>query len=486
VRPPRPITCRILKSRLVLIVEASLLAGALALAAPAAAGAASPAKGGHGSTTTTTTKPGSSSGSSAAFATLVIKPASIGHVSVEMAGTSTFAPGTNNEQLHVGDTVQTDSAGLAEIDYATNAYTRLDVNTTFTIKKLTDNQGNRQIDGGLTSGETWNRTAELTQSESFQQDGGGVTAAVSGTAFVADCTTSTACTFTAVIDNTNLTGPNGQTETLNPLTQCVTQNAALCASPTMLTPDQLALIQWIQYNVLLDFTEHGIGNGIFDPFGATVTVTNGVVTSVTPSDSGSTPSTPSGTPPSIDPTNPVTVGTGFTHAAVVDPCSLFPAGATDTITMGDDCAVTFTLNASGATVVVFVLPPDIAPGQLVELTDVTMGNQQVFAGSPYGAQDTFQLTAQDLTTDVGSTSFQYLAGGPGGVTTSKPVQVNVLCDDADDSPCPATTTASTPTPSPTVTTPTSTPASTTTPSTTTSTTSNSTTQTTPTTTTPGS
>ncbi len=182
-----------MKSRLVLIVEATLLAGALALAAPAVAGAASPAKGGHGSTTTTTTtKPGSSSGSAGAFATLVIKPASIGHVAVEQAGTTTFTPGTNNEQLHVGDTIQTDTVGLAEIDYATNAYTRLDVNTTFTIKKLTDNQGNRQIDGGLTSGETWNRTAELTQSESFQQDGGGVTAAVSGTAFVVDCTTSTA------------------------------------------------------------------------------------------------------------------------------------------------------------------------------------------------------------------------------------------------------------------------------------------------------
>jgi len=35
---------------------------------------------------------------------------------------------------------------------------------------------------------------------------------------------------------------NGQTQTLNPLTQCVTQNSALCSSPTMLTPDQLALI----------------------------------------------------------------------------------------------------------------------------------------------------------------------------------------------------------------------------------------------------
>jgi hypothetical protein len=303
---------RILKSRPVLLVTTALLGGALALAVPAA-GAAGPAKGGHGSTTTTTTtKPGSSGGQSSAFATLVIKPASIGHVAVETAGTTTFQPGTSNEQLHVGDTVQTDSVGLAEIDYATNAWTRLNVNSTFTIKKLTDNQGNRQIDGGLTSGETWNRTTQLTQSESFQQDGGGVSAAVSGTAFVVDCTTPTQCTFTAVIDDTHLTGPNGQTQTLNPLTQCVTENSALCATPSMLTPDQLALIQWIQYNVYLDLAEHGIGTGVFQPFGATIVVNNGVVQSVTLSPAASPPQNNPGPSPAcqVAPTAPPIVFDG--------------------------------------------------------------------------------------------------------------------------------------------------------------------------------
>ena len=113
-----------------------------------------------------------------------------------------------------------------------------------------------------------------------------------------------------MIDNTTLTGPNGQTETLNPLNQCVTQNAALCASPTELTPDQLALIQWIRYNVYLDLAEHGIGSGVFDPFAGTVTVTNGVVTSFTPSSStptpGFTPEVPSSPPQALrlEPGNP--------------------------------------------------------------------------------------------------------------------------------------------------------------------------------------
>ena len=264
------------------LLGAALL-GAVALAVPALAGASGPAKGGHGSTTTTT-KPGGSGSQQQAFATLVIKAASIGHVQVEVAGTNTFTPGTNGEKLHVGDTVQTDSVGLAEIDYSSDAYTRLDVNTSFTIKKLTDNQGHRQIDGGLTTGQTWNRTTALTQSESFQQEGDGVTAAVAGTAFVVDCTSPTQCTFTAVIDNVNLTGGSGQTETLNPSTQCVTANTALCTAPTQLTPDQLALIQWIQQNVYLDLVEHGLGNGVFQPFSGTATVTNGVVQTFTPVD----------------------------------------------------------------------------------------------------------------------------------------------------------------------------------------------------------
>ena len=87
------------------------------------------------------------------------------------------------------------------------------------------------------------------------------------------------------------------------MNQCVTQNAALCASPTELTPDQLALIQWIRYNVYLDLAEHGIGSGVFDPFAGTVTVTNGVVTSFTPSSStptpGFTPEVPSSPPQAL-------------------------------------------------------------------------------------------------------------------------------------------------------------------------------------------
>ena len=229
------------------LAAVSLLGAALVIAAPVAASATPTTPRKASPTTTTTTKPGKNA---QAIAKLVIKASSVGHVNVETAGTSTFKPAKNGQSLHVGDTVQTDATGQAEIDYADTAYTRLDVNTTFTIKKLTDSQGNRQVEGSLDVGRTYNRTAALTQSQTFQQDAGGATAAVAGTAFVVTCTSATSCTFTAVIDNINLTGAGGQTKTLNPLDECVDNNGALCGTTTRLTPDELALIQWIQTNVL--------------------------------------------------------------------------------------------------------------------------------------------------------------------------------------------------------------------------------------------
>jgi hypothetical protein len=113
------------------------------------------------------------------------------------------------------------------------------------------------------------------------------------------------CTFTAVIDNINLTGAGGTTKTLNPLDECVDTSGALCGTTTRLTPDELALLQWIQTNVLLDLTEHGIGDGVFQPFAATVTVNNGVVQSVSPAPTPTAPGSPP--PPPPPPPSPPTV-----------------------------------------------------------------------------------------------------------------------------------------------------------------------------------
>ena len=433
------------------------LGGALVVALPATA----LAKPHPHSSTTTTTSPGSST-QSHAVAKLVLQPSSVGHVSVERAGTSTFAPATNGESLHVGDTIQTDGVGLAEIDYATDSFTRLDVNTTFKITKLTDSQGDRQVNGTLETGQTWNRTVALTQSQSFDQEGAGTTAAVAGTAFVVDCTTPTTCTFTAVIDNVDLTGNAGQTQILNPLTQCVSTSGDLCATPSQLTPDQLALIQWIQLNVYLDFIEYGLGNGVFDPFGGTVTVTNGVVQTFTPS-SPNQPFTPP-TPPTVDPAEPVKPGGAYDNAEDDDGgCSAYDQdgplaqGQSDyqpasDLSIGDDCAVDFMMTAAADGTRPFYIQftnidPQIGPSGLGTLTSNDPNHPgEVETEINYLPTDVFTFNANDISDDdVGTTSFAYEAVDQADqalVSATATVQVHVLddCDDAHPDPsftCPA-------------------------------------------------
>jgi FecR protein len=445
------------------LAAVSIVGAALAFAAPVAASAAPGTPSKPHPTTTTTTAP---SNNAQAFAKLVIKPASVGHVSVKTATGSTFKPAKNGQTLHVGDTVQTDATGQAEIDYADTAYTRLDVNTTFTIKKLTDSQGNRQVEGSLDVGRTYNRTAALTQSQTFQQDGGGATAAVAGTAFVVTCTSATTCTFTAVIDNINLTGAGGQTKTLNPLDECVDSNGALCGTTTRLTPDELALLQWIQTNVYLDLVEHGLGNGIFAPFGGTVTVTNGVVTSFTPSTptQGFTPPTPPPPPPSgptIDTTHPIFITGGpFVVAGCNSPTTICsPNGSASEIVLTDEYGVNFTLNVTDTTsfqIEFLTLPTDgFANGgdALGLIVDQTHGGAVVQEGTMYTPTDTFGFESNDQTppcrdvgdtscTDVGTTSFSYQAIDANGTTKSGTIPIKIGCDATDDT-CTTSTAAST-------------------------------------------
>ena len=121
------------------------------------------------------------------------------NVEVKKDGTDKFVAAADGDELSQGDTVRTDATGTAEVDYSSDAYTRLDVNTTFKIKKLTNDQGSRQVQGSLEAGQTWNRTAAITESGSFEQEGAGANATVLGTAFSLACDTPTHCIFLSVV-----------------------------------------------------------------------------------------------------------------------------------------------------------------------------------------------------------------------------------------------------------------------------------------------
>jgi hypothetical protein len=130
------------------------------------------------------------------------------NVTIKQKGKTSFVPAKNGMALKQGDTIKTDASGRAEIDYTDGSLTRLAGSTIFTISKLTAEQGGRQTQGTLSVGETWNRAAKVSETGSFEVKAGGTTAAVEGTAFVAECVPSSdgtpqqvTCTFTAVVDN---------------------------------------------------------------------------------------------------------------------------------------------------------------------------------------------------------------------------------------------------------------------------------------------
>jgi hypothetical protein len=329
------------------------------------------------------------------------------NVSVQKAGKNAFRPAKDGQKLKQGDTVKTDATGKAEIDYSDDAYTRLDVNTTFTITKLTEEQGERQIEGSLEEGRTWNRTAAITESGSFEQSGGGATAAVTGTAFPVDCTIAAPdCLFTGV-EGTYVLKGNGEEQTITPFQQCGSTDGDLCDEVRTLTVDEMAAITWIQENLLKDLVERGLGPGPFQTSGVLV-VENGEVVSFTPT---TPPAGPLGPPPPqngpddptvppvIDPDNPIVIvneDTGEVSSAALGPA--------DEIVVPESGSVTFVVNIStdptGLFVVFTSLPDDV--GNTCE--NVSQMCNNVHEGTQYPVETEFTFSAESVSETTESTT----------------------------------------------------------------------------------
>jgi hypothetical protein len=120
------------------------------------------------------------------------------NVTVLDKGASSFVKAKSNQKISVGDTVQTDPAGLAEIQFKDGSLTRLDHNSIFTLDTLVDKTGKRKVEGTVSAGQTWNRVQQLSETESFEQKGNGATAAVLGTAFATKCALPAGTAFSVV------------------------------------------------------------------------------------------------------------------------------------------------------------------------------------------------------------------------------------------------------------------------------------------------
>jgi hypothetical protein len=195
-------------------------------------------------------------------------------VTVKAAGKKKFVTATDNQVLRQGDSIKTVAGGLAEVDYTDGSLTRLGNATRFTITTLTNKQGARQTKGTLSVGQTWNRAAKVAEAGSFEVTAGGATAAVEGTAFSYSCQKSESqliCEVVDVVDNVNVSSPNGAVTALDPATTVALTDGVPSGDVTELTFEDLVSNPFIANNITLDYYS-GKGAG-FDEFPPPTTTT---------------------------------------------------------------------------------------------------------------------------------------------------------------------------------------------------------------------
>jgi ferric-dicitrate binding protein FerR (iron transport regulator) len=136
-----------------------------------------------------------------------------GGVGVRLGATE-FRAAEEGENLRSGDSVRTDSAGQAQVDFFDGSLTRLDSDTDVGFRDLTKTRDGRRISLRLRAGRTWNRVAEASSPDDrFEMRMPDATASVQGTTFLADCRTTPTCYVVGVTSATRVTSLTGEIST---------------------------------------------------------------------------------------------------------------------------------------------------------------------------------------------------------------------------------------------------------------------------------
>ena len=173
-----------------------------------------------------------------------------GVVEVQPKGSDAFRLGNDEQSLHEGDTVRTGSGGRASIDYFDGSETRLDYDTTFTLVTLEtpDNEGgSKVIEAEQGSGNSYNRVAEVADSEShFEVETPTATASVQGTVYA--LIVDDAATTVAVLDGVvNATGEAGSVSV--PAGRMVVVDAGGGVGAVQEISDELLSNDWLSHNL---------------------------------------------------------------------------------------------------------------------------------------------------------------------------------------------------------------------------------------------
>ncbi|MGH2655109.1 MAG: FecR domain-containing protein [Actinomycetota bacterium] len=103
-------------------------------------------------------------------------------------GDGQFGPGGEGQTLQAGDTVRTGPDGRAEIEYFDGSLTRLDLDTSFTLRELAslqDEPDSKVIEAEQAEGRTFERVTAITDSQSrFDVETPTATASVRGTSYL--------------------------------------------------------------------------------------------------------------------------------------------------------------------------------------------------------------------------------------------------------------------------------------------------------------
>jgi FecR protein len=185
-------------------------------------------------------------------------PPTAGKLNVSKTHVKSATPGDPATEAKTGDSVNpgqvlsTDSTGLAQVTYPDGSLTRLDSDTIFKVVALTANSGSRQTLGSVSGGKVWNKVSKLSRSGSFEVEAGGTTAAVRGTSFAIECTSSTDCNIISVIHTVVVTSTQtGQSATLPPTFE-VNASDGVLGNTVQLTAAELAADSWIESNLRKD------------------------------------------------------------------------------------------------------------------------------------------------------------------------------------------------------------------------------------------
>jgi PKD repeat protein len=172
-----------------------------------------------------------------------------GVVEVKPKGSVAFQPGTDEQSLHEGDTVRTGPVGRASIDYFDGSETRLDYDTTFTLMTLTldDEDGSKVIEGGQGAGNSYNRVAEVTDSQSrFEVETPTATASVQGTVYA--LIVDNGATTVAVLDGVVKTTGEGGSVTVQ-TGRMVVVDAGGSVGIVQDISDELLNSDWLSHNL---------------------------------------------------------------------------------------------------------------------------------------------------------------------------------------------------------------------------------------------